>query len=126
MNRKPHTLESFKNAYTNGFSRFFGAKYNGNLCAYLNISASGETFIADGAEYKHISGAFCLPEHRGKGVYQNLLNFAVFALKNEGFTQLGVDFESINPTAWGFWLKYFTPYTYGVVRRIDEHILKIR
>jgi hypothetical protein len=36
------------------------------------------------------------------------------------YTRLGVDFESLNPTAYGFWLKYFDAYTHSVVRRIDE------
>jgi len=41
-------------------------------------------------------------------------------LKIKCYSRLGVDFESINPTAWGFWLKYFDAYTHSVVRRIDE------
>ena len=41
-------------------------------------------------------------------------------LKTDGYTCLGVDFESINPNAYGFWLKHFDAYTYSVVRRIDE------
>ena len=64
-------------------------------------------------------------EYRGKGAYQNLLNFTIATLKSEGYTRFGVDFESLNPTAYGFWTKYFTPYTHSVVRRIDENILKI-
>ncbi|MCI9073092.1 MAG: hypothetical protein HFH80_09920 [Lachnospiraceae bacterium] len=41
-------------------------------------------------------------------------------LKAEGYTRLGVDYESINPTAWGFWNKYFEAYTYSLTRRIVE------
>jgi len=41
-------------------------------------------------------------------------------LKSLGYTRLGVDYESINPSGSGFWLKYFTAYTHSVVRRIDE------
>ncbi|HBG11425.1 MAG TPA: hypothetical protein DDX68_05430, partial [Clostridium sp.] len=59
----------------------------------------------------------------GKGVYQGLLDHVIKTLKAEGYTHLGVDFESINPAAYGFWSKYFVPYTHGVVRRIDERIL---
>ena len=79
-----------------------------------------------GDTYRHIRGAYCLPEHRGKGLYQNLLNFTISVLKREGYTKLGVDFESFNPTARGFWLKYFTAYTNSVVRRIDERIIHLR
>ena len=101
------------------------AKKDGAVCAFLRITATGETFISEGNTYRHITGAYCLPEHRGKDVYQNLLNFTIAALKAEGITRLGVDYESINPTAEGFWPKYFTTYTHGVVRRIDERILAV-
>ena len=48
-----------------------------------------------------------MPEHRGRGVYKNLLNYVINTLKTEGYTRLGVDFESINPSGSGFWLKFF-------------------
>ena len=70
------------------------------------------------------TGAYCIPEHRGKGVYQNLLNFVISTLKTEGYTRFGVDFESINPSGSGFWLKHFHAYTNSVVRRIDERIMQ--
>ncbi len=126
MNRKPETQEEFIVSSMPEDVRYFAARQNGKICAYLKIAASGETFAAAGNTYRHIRGAYCLPEHRGKGVYQNLLNFAISALKREGYTRLGVDFESFNPTARGFWLKYFTAYTNGVVRRIDERIIQRR
>ncbi|MFN2969307.1 GNAT family N-acetyltransferase, partial [Escherichia coli] len=75
---------------------------------------------------RHIRGAYCLPAHRGKGLYQNLLNLTISVLKKEGYTKLGGNFESFNPTARGFWLKYFTAYTNSVVRRIDERIIHLR
>ena len=62
--------------------------------------------------------------HRGRGVYQNLLNFVINILKTEGYTRFGVDFESINPSGSGFWQKFFHSYTNSVVRRIDERILQ--
>lgn len=125
MNRKPETEEEFIVSSIQDGGRYFAAKQNGKLCAFLKISASGETFVATGNTYRHIRGAYCLPEHRGKRVYQNLLNFTISMLKKEGYTRLGVDFESFNPTARGFWLKYFTAYTNSVVRRIDERITQL-
>ena len=65
-----------------------------------------------------------MPEHRGRGVYKNLLNYVINTLKTEGYARLGVDFESINPSGSGFWLKSFHAYTNGVVRRIDERIIQ--
>lgn len=126
MNREPAAQEEFAASAMREEGRYFVAKQNGELCAYLRIDSTGETFIAAGSTYRHIMGAYCLPEHRGKGMYQNLLNFAISVLKREGYTRLGVDFESFNPTGRGFWLKYFAPYTNGVVRRVDERIMQLR
>ncbi|MBD5105205.1 MAG: GNAT family N-acetyltransferase [Ruminococcaceae bacterium] len=126
MNRKPETQEEFMLSSMQEGGRYFVANQNDKLCAFLKISAYGETFAATGTTYRHIRGAYCMPEHRGKGVYQNLLNFTISTLKEEGYTRLGVNFESFNPTARGFWLKYFTAYTNSVVRRIDERITRLR
>lgn len=123
MNRTPNTPESFAQNSLTENARYFAAKHKGELCGFVKISDVGEAFVASGTKYRHIQGAYCLPEHRGKGVYQNLLNFVIATLKSEGYTRLGVDFESFNPTAYGFWLKYFKAYTHSVVRRIDECIL---
>lgn len=126
MDREPETPEEFLASSMREDVRYFVAERNGKLCAYLKIAASGETFAARGNDYRHIRGAYCLPEHRGRGVYQNLLNFAIAALKKEGYARLGVNFESFNPTGRGFWLKYFAAYTHSVVRRIDERIVQRR
>ncbi len=126
MNRRPETREEFMESSMEEGERYFVVGQNGKICAFVRISALGETFVAMGDTYRHITGAYCLPEHRGKGLYQSLLNFTISALKREGYTRLGVDFESFNPTARGFWLKYFSAYTNGVVRRIDERITQLR
>lgn len=124
MYRQADTMESFINYSIQEKARYFVAKQSGSICAFLRVAATGETFITERSDYRHINGAFCLPEHRGKNLFQNLLNFMISTLKAEGYTRLGVDFESINPAAYGFWLKYFTAYTHGVVRRIDELIVE--
>ena len=54
---------------------------------------------------------------------QALLAFIVDTLKTEGVTHLGVDCETLNPTALNFWGKYFETYTYSFARRIDERIV---
>lgn len=108
-------------------ARCFIAVQQEQICAYLKVVNLGETFITPRDDTKHINGAFCLPQHRSNGMFTSLLNFTMGQLAAEGFTRLGVDFESFNPSACGFWLKHFTAYTYSVVRRIDERIInKIR
>ncbi len=100
--------------------RFFTARKGGEIIAYVKISDEGESAISGAPDMRNICGAYCLPEYRGTGVFQSLIHFLSYSLKREGFNRLGVDFESINPAAYGFWLKSFTAYTHSVVRRIDE------
>ena len=99
----------------------FAVKYENQNIAFILAEIDGENFIRDTEGYIHISGLFCLPEHRGKGISQKLLNLLVQKLRADGYMRLGVDFESINPSGFGFWSKYFTAYTHSVVRRIDEY-----
>lgn len=125
MARTPnHTLESLLKEKTDEDSRFFGAKLDDKLIGFIKISNSGENFACNNAKMKNICGAYLIPEYRGNGIYQGLLSYLMDVLINEGYSRCGVDFESFNPTAKGFWLKHFTPYTYSVTRRIDERILK--
>ena len=105
-------------------ARYFAAETGDRLIAFLKIARDGETFVCEAPGYLHITGAYCLPEYRGKGVYKSLLQFVTNQLAQEGFTRLGVDFESINPAGYGFWRKHFQIYTHSVTRRIDEHVLK--
>lgn len=105
-------------------TRLFVAKQADKSIAFIEISHNGENFVSENSSIKNICGAFCLPELRGNGIIQGLLNYVISKLKDEGYIYLGVDFESFNPTAIGFWLKYFTAYTNSVVRRIDECALQ--
>lgn len=122
----PETETELERTHNYRQSRYFCAFLGDVPIAFLEIMDRGENFVCDDSSMKNICGAFCLSEHRGKGVYQALLNYVIATLKGEGYTRLGVDFESFNPTAYGFWQKYFKSYTHSVVRRIDENIIKAR
>lgn len=100
--------------------RYFSVKAEGSYIAYVKIAEEGENFITEDSSMMNICGAYCDDNYRGTGVFHNLLCYLMTTLKSEGYCLLGVDMESINPNARGFWLKYFTEYTHSVVRRIDE------
>ena len=104
--------------------RYFAAKDGEKIIAYIKIHDEGENFIGDVNNMKHIHGAYCFPEYRGQGIIQSILNYIIKKLRNENNQLLGVDFESFNPTANNFWLKYFMEYTQSVVRRIDDLFIK--
>jgi len=100
--------------------RIFAARHEGKIAAYLKLCDSGEHFASGAQDMMNICGASALPEVRGTGLYANLLRYVEGVLAGEGYARLGVDYESFNPTALGFWSKHFTAYTNTLVRRIDE------
>lgn len=117
-------LQRWLDRKENSDDRVFAAYKNGKPIAYMEVCANGETFASYAPSMANICGAYCLPEERGAGVAQAVLNQVIRTLHDEGYQRLGVDCESFNPTAAAFWRKYFTPYTHSVVRRIDENALK--
>ena len=119
-----HTYEGLLKEKTEKNCRFFGARLDDKTIGFIKIGSSGENFACDDKSMTNICGAYLLPEYRGNGIYIGMLSYLMNILEKENYIRCGVDFESFNPTAKGFWLKYFTPYTYSVTRRIDERILK--
>ena len=126
MYREPDSQARFLEKAALSHPIYFVSRHKGQTVAFIRAELEGETFIQDAPGYLHCKGLYCLPEHRGRGISQNLLKLLTLRLKEQGYTRLGVDFESINPSGSGFWLKYFTAYTHSVVRRIDENAIKSR
>jgi len=116
--RTPETVQD--EAALNDVRYFIAQKHDG-IIAYLKAGGEGEHFVCQSPDIANLCGAYLLPEHKGKGIFDALLQYAENTLAEEGFKRLGVDFESFNPTAYGFWQKHFAAYTYSVVRRTDEH-----
>lgn len=125
MNRPQMDCGTFCRELTENGDRCFAAWVEGEPAAYLKISERGETFVTERTDYRHVSGAFCREAFRGKGVCGGLLRFAMERMKREGMCWAGVDYESLNPAASGFWPGYFQAYTAGLVRRVDERILNM-
>ena len=91
-------------------------RHLGKFPCFLNRAERTQDMI-------NICGAYLQKEYRGNGIFDALLFYTENIFAAEGFLRMGVDFESFNPTAYGFWLKHFTAYTYSVVRRVDERPL---
>ena len=123
MYRKRTGEAEFMEYYDKNKPVYFAAKYRGVYVAYVCACRDGETFIKETPGYIHANGAYCLPEHRGNGLSAVLLGMLIKKLRSDGYTRVGVDFESINPFGYGFWTKYFAAYMHSVVRRIDEYAI---
>ena len=86
-----------------GFIRFDGYDFDG-----VAITESAGTI--------QINGAYVRPAYRGRGAGAAILDSALRDYQAAGFTCCAVSFESFNPEAAGFWLKYFAPVAYSLVR----------
>ncbi len=122
--RPSQDAETFTRQSKSAGARYFAALQNKAPVAFLKVDRSGETFLCGRPDYLHVSGAFCLPAHRGTGLYAGLLRFVKRRLRREGYAYLGVDFESINPAAHRFWRKHFCVYTHSLTRRVDEYAVE--
>jgi ribosomal protein S18 acetylase RimI-like enzyme len=63
-----------------------------------------------------ITGAYVRPAYRGRKAGVALLDAALRDYAARGFTCCTVNFESFNPEAVAFWMKYFDPVGLSVVR----------
>ena len=119
MPDSPENVERWIDMAEQRDSRVFVAETDTEVAAFIEVKDEGENFLTYTPAMQNICGAFCLPQYRGTGLFASLLNAVITELSRQNVPLLGVDYESFNPTASGAWRKYFTPYTYSVVRRID-------
>ncbi len=108
--------------FENTESRLIAAKCGNQVVGYMALDENAENFLTERKDMYNICGAFVLEEYRALGVAKQILDTIVEICIKEGKSYLGVDYETMNPTALRFWTKYFEPYTYSFIRRIDERI----
>jgi ribosomal protein S18 acetylase RimI-like enzyme len=114
------TNEQFAELCQKRKSRFFVAYAEDRPVGYIEVDEDAETFISESSEMLNICGMYVDCEYRNGSVAKELLAYTMQRLANEGVMYLGVDCETLNPTALRFWSKYFERYTYSFIRRIDE------
>lgn len=59
---------------------------------------------------------------RGQGITKAMLQSVIKEASAKGYKRCAVDFESQNSSGRNFWLKYFTPVCYSLVRKVDDRI----
>jgi GNAT superfamily N-acetyltransferase len=64
-----------------------------------------------------IDGLFVDPASRGRGVARELLRSIVREASERGKTVTSVDCETMNPEAYAFWTRWFTPLSWSLERR---------
>ncbi|MGC6177820.1 GNAT family N-acetyltransferase [Lacrimispora sp. 38-1] len=119
----PTDIRQYMMRFPGEKTRVFAALKEDEVIGFLAIQDEGENFISETNSMINICGAFVKEEYRGKHVADDMLSYVCDVCKREGFQYLGVDCETLNPTALRFWGKYFKNYTYSYHRRIDERVI---
>ncbi len=89
--------------------------------AYLTIGPATEdacTIIRDKGTAS-ILAAYTDEDQRGDGIATALLQRALEWAQARGYVRCAVDFEPMNPWARRFWMRYFEPVAYTVVRHVE-------
>lgn len=73
-----------------------------------------------------IYAAYTIEKARSEGIATALLDHALEAALTSGYERCAVSFEPMNLLGTRFWLKYFNPVCFSVVRRIDDRITQSR
>ncbi len=91
---------------------------NEEPAGYLRFEATdeGAVEIVSGPGATACNAAYVRPAYRGQGLSSGLLNAAMAYFSSRGFRCCSVDFESFNPEAATFWMRYFEPVCFSMVR----------
>ena len=79
--------------------------------------SSGAANIVESETTIAIDAAFTRPQYRGQGAAAGMLEAGLRYYGAMGYERCSVDFESINPEASLFWMKYFEPVCISVNRQ---------
>lgn len=105
--------------------RIFAAFHGEKLIGMIDSEPPSAHFVYQAEGSLCMGDVFLNPDYRGKGVASELLQYAIDCLKQNNIHHFFVMHGTINPTARGFWDKYFDNYAYTMTRQIDRSMLGI-
>jgi ribosomal protein S18 acetylase RimI-like enzyme len=82
----------------------------------LEPSSQGASEVVAADTTVSITGAYVTPHQRGRNIATVLLDAALKDYAAQGYRACSVDFESFNPEAAAFWMRYFDPICYSLIR----------
>lgn len=98
------------------------ASCKGKVVSNMKICPVNEDFYITDEKTIWVKGAFTKEHMRGKGIGTALLKQALKWAQSHGYERCAVDFEGENALASAFWLRYFKPICFSLIRQIDKRI----
>ena len=100
------------------------AYWNKEPVAFMRLGPADDdvcTIIYD-EKTTSIYSAYTKAKARGKGIGTALLHHALQSARSQGYERCAVSFEPMNLLGTRFWLQYFEPVCYSVLRHIDDRL----
>lgn len=99
---------------------------NGQIISIMKVSKkkSNDAQILSDVGTVSIGETFTIESFRGYGITKAILQNVMKDAFVNGYKRCAVVFESQNISGSRFWLKYFQPACYSLVRKIDDRIIK--
>ncbi len=112
------TPDEYREFISTPSNTYWLAELEGEPAGLMRFEAHshGATDIVESETTIAITGAYIRPQYRGKGSAPALLDAALHYYSERGYERCSVDFESFNPEAANFWMKYFEPVSFSLMR----------
>jgi GNAT superfamily N-acetyltransferase len=103
--------------------RIFAVFEESQLIGMIDSEPTDIEFAKMDANAIGMGDVFMKQNYRGRGLGEALLAFANDKIRESGIERVFVTHGTINPTARGFWDKYFVNYAYTMTRQINPEML---
>jgi ribosomal protein S18 acetylase RimI-like enzyme len=123
--RRSSSLDEMDEFLNKAGNRIWLAEKNGAAAAYLQFQdeSHGAAEVVQSSDNTAITGAYTRPQQRGLGLAPALLDAGLKDAAQRGFKRCSVDFETFNPEAAAFWMHYFTPVCFSLLRVPENALL---
>lgn len=112
------TEEVYKDYLLDKDTRFFVYENKDEIIGIMDANKNGSSFITDRNNYFNVGDIYVKERYRGQLIAQKLLQYVNDVLQQEGISHLWVEHGTADPHARRFWSKYFTTFSYTLIRDI--------
>lgn len=115
---EPRTEQEIIEAIRDPQKSYWLAEVGGEAAAYVRFEVGDQdrARVVRAQDMVAVTGAFTLPNWRGKRFMATLLDAGLAEFSAKGYKNCCVDYEAINPEASAFWPRYFSPVCYSLLR----------
>lgn len=114
------TEEVYKEFFTDIETRVFVAEDKNKIIGLIEANSENMKYLFPNIQSSNVGEIYVEPEYRGKKAAQALLHYLDTNLKADNVEYEWVEHGTANPTARGFWNKYFETYEYEFIRSIER------